>query len=254
MRHNRIKQTIQQGGVALGVALQIPSPILVEMLGDTGFEFVLLDGEHGLAHTNLPALITAADASGITPMVRVPDHQRGAIVQALELGAGGIVVPMVHIPEQAEQLVHEVKYAPLGGRGFSTATRAAGYGTLSRDEHAQSSNEEVLLMVILESKEAIQNAGAIAQVPGVDLIFIGRDDLSESVGALGDRDAESVHSAMRDIIQSAGDVPVGTTAFMRSDVERWTEAGVRYFLTSSTYPIRMAFQNIRTTLMPETVT
>lgn len=246
MHKNKIREKLNNGQTPiLGASLQINSPFLVEMLAYAGFDYVMLDGEHGAAGFSLPELIMAAQGAGITPIVRVPNHDRGFILPALDLGAGGLQVPMVDTPEQAAALAAEVKYAPLGKRGYSTATRSARYGVIPREEYADQANDNVILMVTVETQLGRQNAAAIAEVPGVDLIFIGRDDLSESIGELGKRDAEAVHQAMREIIRDIdGRVPVGSTTFMRSDVERWVPEGISFFLTSTTRPIQETFINI----------
>ena len=248
MRENRLRVKLVQGDIAFGAALQIPSPLLVEML--SSFDFVMLDGEHGYAFDNLLPLILAAEATGIAPIVRIPSHERSHIVRALEAGASGIHVPMVNTREQALALVHEVKYAPLGGRGYSTATRAAGFGMQPRSDHTERANREVLLIVTLETREAMQNAREIASVPGVDLIFVGRDDLSESLGAFGSRDDERVTGAMsRAFKEIAALKPLGTTAFKPEDVSFWSAQGVRFFLTWTTYPIRKAFEETHQNLV-----
>lgn len=251
MYKNNIREKLKSDQLPiLGASLQVDSPFLVEMLGHAGFDYVMLDGEHGAAAYNLPALIIAAQGSGITPIVRVPNHDRGFILPVLDLGAGGVQVPMVETPEQAAILVAEVKYAPLGKRGYSTATRSARYGVVPREEYAYTTNDNVMLMIMIETQLGRENAGAIAEVPGVDLIFIGRDDLSESIGELGKRDAEAVHEAMWDIIRDIdGRVPVGTTAFMRSDVDRWVPEGIAFFLTSTTRPMQETFIGIVDDLM-----
>lgn len=250
MYTNQIREKLKGADIPiLGASLQIASLIIVEMLAYAGFDYVMLDGEHGMAGTNLPTLIMAAHGAGITPIVRVPNHDRGFILPALELGAGGVQVPMVETPEQAAMLVKEVKYAPVGQRGYSTATRAARYGVIPRENYANKANENTLLIVTIETEEGRQNAREIAAVPGVDIVFIGRDDLSESLGELGNRDAPKVHDAIRSIIYQVGQhVPVASTAFMRSDIERWVPEGISIFLTSTTRPIQEALSNIVTFL------
>lgn len=242
MHSNRLKQKLSSGEVAFGAAIQIDSPWLVEICGLAGFDYVLLDGEHGFAAYQMPQLILAANAAGITPIVRVPNHDRGYILPALDAGAGGVHVPMVNDAEQAKALVREMKYAPLGERGFSLATRASGYGSLQRDEHVRRANEEALCIVTLETAEAIGNAAEIARIPGIDLIFIGRDDLTESLGAK-DRCAPEVREAIRQTVEQAGGrVAVGTTAFSEEDARLMLETGVRFLLTGTTRTIRQALE------------
>jgi 4-hydroxy-2-oxoheptanedioate aldolase len=240
---NKMRQRLDNNEVALGAALQIDSPWLVEMCSMAGYDYVLLDGEHGFTSYNLPNLILAANASGIAPIVRVPNHDRGFILPALEAGAAGVHIPMVNDPEQARALVREFKYEPIGARGFSMATRASGYGSLKREEHVARANRETLLILTLETVEAIGHAKEIADIPGVDLIFIGRDDLAESFG-VKDRNAPEVQNAIRQVVEQInGKVPVGTTAFGTEDVQLWAGVGIRFLLTGTTRTICMSLAN-----------
>lgn len=239
MGQNRIFAAWREGKTALGAAVQINSPWLVELCAVAGFDYVLLDCEHGAAGYGLPELIVAAEAAGVTPIVRTPDHGRASILPALEAGAGGIWAPMVESAEQALRLVDEVKYAPVGRRGFSLATRAARYGSLPREEHVSSANRETLLAVTIETSAAVEQAEQIAQVPGIDLLFVGRDDLAESLGAR-DRNDSAVDLAVRRVAAAAdGRVPLGTTAFAANDVVRWSPSPA-LFLTGTTGTIARA--------------
>lgn len=250
MRTNSLKRTLTAGGAAFGPNLQIPSPWLVEIIAGAGFDYVMLDGEHGAAFDDLANLIIAADGAGITPVVRVPNHDRSWLLRALEYGAGGVQVPMVNTPQEARRIVDEVKYAPLGNRGFSSVTRSARYGAADARDHATSANGETMLVLQLESKQAVQNAAAISKVSGVDMLFIGPGDLAQSLGHPGEPTAPAVVKAMREIIAAVADrVILSTSAFAADDVRVWHQAGVRCFLTSSMHPIRRTFEATRAELV-----
>ena len=243
MRLNRVRQRLASGGCAFGPNLQAPSTWLVEMIGLAGFDFVMLDGEHGAAFSNLPNLILAADAAGVIPVVRVSSHERGFILQALELGAGGVQAPMVNTVEEAKKLVWETKYAPLGGRGFSNATRAANYGAIRAEDLGAAVNPEVLCIVQLETREALRHAADIAQLPGVDLVFIGPADLAQSLGFPGQTDAPEVINVMKKLVHDLRPhVAVGMSAFSAEEVRFWRNEGVQSFLTTSTHTVRRAFE------------
>jgi len=245
MKQNNIKTLISRDEVPIGPNLQIPSPWLIEIIAGAGFHYVMLDGEHGAAYSELPALIIAADGAGITPIVRVPSHDRAWLLPPLEFGAGGVQVPMVETAEQARYLVSEVKYVPLGTRGFSGVTRAARFGNTPASELAERGNADVMLIVQLESESSIRNSLEIARVPGVDMIFIGPSDLAQSLGVPGQEEAPVVTDAMEQVIKEVnGRVPVGTVARSASDVRRWRSAGISCFLTSSINPIRRAFEGL----------
>lgn len=249
MRSNRMRAKLLAGEPVIGINLQIDSPWLVEMIGLAGFDYVMLDMEHGFARMNLPVLILAADAAGITPIVRTPDFSRADVLNALEFGAGGVQIAMVDTPEQAAALVRETKFAPIGERGFSSVTRAADYGRASMAEYADAANRETLLIVQLETRRALENAAAIAAVPGIDMIFFGPGDLSQSLGLFGQEGSDAVRDAIADAVARIdGRVPISTSAFSAAEVAFWRGRGVHTFLTSSITPIRQALENTVRTL------
>lgn len=243
MRPNRMRRKLLAGEPVVGINLQIDSPWLIEMIGLAGFDYVMLDMEHGFARMNLPVMILACDAAGITPIVRTPDFSRADILNALEFGAGGVQVAMVDTPDQARALVRETKFTPLGERGFSSVTRAADYGRASMAEYAEAANRETLLIVQLETRRALENAAAIADVAGVDMIFFGPGDLSQSLGLFGQEHDAVVRQAITEAVRAInGRVPVSTSAFSAADIHYWRTHGVNTFLTSSITPIRRALE------------
>lgn len=249
VRPNRLLRALRQKQNVIGPNLQIPSPELVEIIGLAGFEFVMLDGEHGAAFTNLPPLLTACDAAGMTSLVRVPSHDRGVLLPPLELGAGGIQVPFVNTAEQARAIVREAKYPPQGERGVSVITRAARFGFSDRRRYLREANRETILSVQLETREAAENAEAIASVPGVDLVFIGPADLAQSYGHAADAITPPTIRVVEDIIRRVAPIkPVGVSVFRRADLVRWRRAGATWFLTSSVGPLRDAFRGLREVL------
>jgi 4-hydroxy-2-oxoheptanedioate aldolase len=245
MRPNKMRQKLESGQAAIGVNVQIDSPWLVELIGMAGFDFVMLDGEHGAAFNNLPALIMAADVAGTTPIVRVPSHERGYILPALEAGAGGIQVTMVNTPEEAQMLVNETRFAPLGNRGYSNATRAANYGAIPKAEYAELANRETLLILQVETKEALANLDAIADVAGVDAVFFGSGDLSQSLGYFAEQDAAPVREAIHKAVELVkGRVYAASNAYTQDDIRFWRGVGVSSFLTSSIHPLSTTFANL----------
>jgi 4-hydroxy-2-oxoheptanedioate aldolase len=245
MRENNTKRKLERGEVVIGPNLQLDCPWLVEIVGLAGFDYVMIDGEHGMAWNNLPTLILAADSVGITPIVRVPSHDRGFLTYALETGAAGIMVPMVTTVDQAREIVRQVRYAPLGERGFSTATRAAEYGLVQARDLAARGNRETMLILQIESESAVEQAGAIAAVPGIDILFVGPADLAQSLGLPGQDRGKKVMEAMSEVVpRVAGEVVMGTSAFNRRDVSQRRAMGYRMFLTTSTHTVRRAFEDL----------
>lgn len=239
----RLLQRFRRGPGAFGPNLQIPSPDLVELIGLCGFDFVLLDGEHGAALSQLPELLRACDAVGLPSLVRVPSHDRSVLLPPLELGATGLQVPFVNTAEQARAIVRETKFAPIGGRGMSGVSRAARYGFRNGPDYPRRANQSVMLVLQLETREAVENAEEIAAVPGVDLLFIGPADLAQSYGHRTDRITAPTVRVITGLLERLGRrVPVAVSVFDAADVRRWHRLGVRCFLTSSARPLRQAFE------------
>jgi len=242
VRSNRLRRLLARGRAAFGPNVQIPSPDLIEIVALAGFDFAMLDGEHGAAFSRLPELLLACDSAGLTSLVRVPSHDRSVLLPPLEWGAGGVQVPFVNTVEQAKALAHETKYAPIGGRGVSAVSRAARFGFVDGRRYARDANRETLLCVQIESREGAENAAQIAAVPGVDLVFIGPADLAQALGEPTDRLTPATAKVIEDIIRRVVPLkPVGISAFDGRDVARWHRLGVRSFLTSSAHPLQRAF-------------
>ena len=174
----RLPELLQSGRRLRGIFNGIPSPALVEMCAFAGFDFLIIDNEHGSAGIeSTEHMLRAARASGLPALVRCLEHD---IARTLDIGAGGLQIPMVNTAAHAAELVQRVKY-PLppgaagisGQRGSAFSTRAAGYGAFGGPAHTRRSNEGVTLVVMVETPEGVANAAAIAAVPGVDAVFVG---------------------------------------------------------------------------------
>ena len=234
MKKNLMKEKLRAGEPAFGVSVMIPSPQIVEMVAAAGFDWVLLDCEHGtLTLESVELMAMAAEASGITaiarPVTRSPEH----ILQVLDRGVMGVQVPHVNTAEDARQVVQAVKYHPLGSRGLAAGTRAAVYdshGTLA--DHVKAANEATLIAIQLEEGEAIRNIDELLKVDGIDVFFIGPSDLSQSMGHPGNPKApvvaDAINSSFRKMV-AAGRTP-GTPATTEA-VRDVLDKGVRYIYT-----------------------
>ncbi|MSU64649.1 MAG: hypothetical protein EXS38_00765 [Opitutus sp.] len=250
LRLNHLRHALARSAPVFGPNLQIPSPDLVEIIGLAGFDFVMLDCEHGAAAGRLPELLVACDAAKLTSIVRVAGHGRAELLTPLELGAGGVQVPFVNTAEEARVLVRHTKFPPLGERGVSLVTRAARFGFADGRTYRAAANRETLLIVQVESREGARNAAAIAAVPGVDAIFIGPADLAQSFGYRADVLVPATVRVIAGIVRAvAGLKPVCISAFDRHDVARWHRMGIRGFLTSSIRPLGRAFSDSRAELI-----
>jgi len=209
-------------------------PGMVEAMGIGGFDFCILDAEHGpCGWETMGRLILAAEARGMAPIVRVPGLSAEGIGKALDLGAAGVQVPQVATPDDVKQAVAAGRFAPRGQRGVCRYVRAADYSAKGRDAYFQTANER-LLIVQLEGREALDNLDAIIAVGGFDIVFVGPYDLSQSMNLTGQVDHPKVIEAMANVVERcrAAGLIVGTFVESQTDVQRWRDAGCRYLCYS----------------------
>lgn len=179
MRENRARALMRAGQPALGTWISSASGLIAEIAGYQGFDWVNIDTEHGeTGYDQLPRMLQAISATAAIPLVRLAWNEPMLFKRALDMGAYGVVVPLVSTVEEARAAVQACRYPPLGERGWG-ATRGTLYG--GADYFARA-NDEILLMVMTETKTAVQNAREILSLPGVDGCFIGPNDLSISYG------------------------------------------------------------------------
>ena len=244
---NRLPELLRSGRRLRGVFNGLPSPSIVEMVAYAGFDFIVLDNEHGSAGIETTEhLLRAARASGLPALVRCLEAD---IARTLDAGAGGLKIPMVHTAAQAASLVQRVKYPLPGGgggqRGSAFSSRAAGYGAFGGPPHTRRSNDGIALVVMIESTEAVANAGAIAAVDGVDGVFVGPNDLAHSMGFENRWNEPPVQAAIESALKAvaaAGKCP-GILALTPAEEERYAAWGARYFASTTTGIITKAFKD-----------
>lgn len=244
---------LRSGKRLRGVFNGLPSPAIVEMCAYAGFDFIVIDNEHGSADLQTTEhMLRAARASGIPPIVRCFEHD---IARTLDMGASGVQIPMVNSAEHAARLVQRVRYplpgdagAPqrVGGqRGSAFSSRAAGYGAFGGPAHTSLSNDGIALVVMIETREGVANAGAIAAVPGVDAVFVGPNDLAHDMGHENRWNEppvqEAIERALR-AVAAVGNCP-GVLALSLEEEERYAAWGGRYFASVTTGLITQAFRH-----------
>src|SRR5436190_3083117 len=168
MRENTLKQRLYAGKAAFGVMCTFPSPPVVEMLGHLGFDWILLDNEHGsITVDTAEACIVAAELTGMAPIVRPVGNKAEIIAPFLDRGAWGVQVPHVNTADEARAAVDAVKYGPEGHRGIFSGGRPAGYGFKGATaDYAREANRQTLVCLMLEEVEAIENLPDLVTVPG----------------------------------------------------------------------------------------
>ena len=232
MRDNTLKQKLVAGKAVFGVMITFPSPPVVEMLGQLGFDWVLLDNEHGsITVENAEDLIRAAEISNLAPIVRPVANRPEIIAPFLDRGAWGVQVPHVNTADEARETVDAVKYYPEGHRGIFSRSRPANYGfTGSTQDYIKQANANTLVCLMLEEVEAIENLGELVTVAGVDVYFIGSGDLSQSMGHPGEQTHPEVQAQMEKgvkIIRDAG--CIAGVSCPDSLVPKFLDLGVQYF-------------------------
>ena len=246
----RLRAMLRGQQVLHAVFNGIPSPAIVEMCAYAGFDFVIIDNEHGTSGLEtLENMLRAALASGMPAAVRCLEHD---IPRTLDAGAGALQIPMVNTAEHAARLVQMVKY-PLpahakgisGQRGSAFSTRAAGYGAFGGPQHVAASNDGIALIVMIETPEGVANAAAIAAVDGVDAVFIGPNDLAHSMGHENRWSDAPVQAAMQSAIAAVAATGkcAGVLALTVEEEQRYSAWGARYFATVTTGLIMRAFKD-----------
>jgi 4-hydroxy-2-oxoheptanedioate aldolase len=232
MRENTLKLRLYAGQPAFGVMCTFPSPPVVEMLGHLGFDWILLDNEHGsITVDSAEACIAAAELTGMAPIVRPVGNKPEIIAPFLDRGAWGVQVPHVNTADEARAAVDAVKYAPEGHRGIFSGGRPAGYGYKGTPaEYAKDANRQTLVCLMLEEVEAIENLPELVKVPGVDVYFIGSGDLSQSMGYTGQQAHPEVQKLMeRGVAAITGAGRIAGCSCPDTLIPKFLGLGVQYF-------------------------
>jgi len=232
LQTNKLKAALQAGDAVFGLINSVPAPLLVEMLGYAGYDFVILDMEHvSVNPETLENAVRAAECAGVTPLVRVPSAAEDMILKALDCGAQGIVVPHVQNREQAEQVVSAGRYHPLGKRGISGG-RTTGFGTIDLPSYFERANREIMIVVMIEDRQGVEAIDEIVSVPGIDMVLEGAVDLSQSYGVPGNHQNEQVQTAINTIAESCqrNAVPFCAIPRQADQLDKWIARGVNAFL------------------------
>ncbi len=191
---------------SFGVFLGIPSEEICEIAARSGLDFCVLDGEHGrIGDQQVYPLLNAAKAANplFKVFYRLPGHLESSVTHSLDTGVDGILIPQVTSRHQVEEIVKHAKFAPLGSRGVHPAVRAAHYGLMPGEMYLQTTNQNNLIIAQIEGEAAIAELDDIMACPGLDGIFIGPYDLSQSLGIPGQVDHPSVKAILRNVAAKA---------------------------------------------------
>ncbi|MCC5867263.1 MAG: hypothetical protein JJU27_02020 [Gammaproteobacteria bacterium] len=228
------RSRLTQGRPLLGTWIKTPSAQLCEVLATSPLDVLCLDAEHAaFDRSTIDACLGVLMAADMPSLVRIPDHGSQHIQSALDSGATGIVVPHVTSAAQAQSLARACHFGP-GGRGFSGATRAAGFGRVPMAEHRQRSQAQTTLIAQIEDVEALEVAEQIAAVEHIDALFAGRIDLTVSLQH-SDPNAAEVIEAVDRICAAAANHSTAIGMFISdlNELPRWRRAGASLFLLES---------------------
>lgn len=233
MIENRMKKLIASGKPAFGVSVQFPSADIVEMIGQLGFDWVMLDAEHGsITPDNIGPLVMAAELHGITPIVRPEKNDPAVINKYLDRGVMGVQVPHVNSADEARAVVDACRFHPDGKRGLGGGRMADfGFGIATTD-YVKQANEQMLVCVQIEDVEAVDNLDEMLTVEGVDVFFIGPTDLAQSLGYPGQNGHPKVQKVVEDTfaqIHAAG--KASGTPGAAEQAKSNTDAGILYHYT-----------------------
>jgi len=231
LKKNNLKKVLKEGKNVFGPFMKFTDPAAVEIMGFAGFDFVIIDAEHGpISMQSAQNMIRAAESVNITPIIRVANNDEALILRALDIGAQGIEIPQINSKSQAIKAVKSVKYSPQGERGVCRYVRAANYSSMDKFKYFKSANNETMIIAHIEGVEGINNLDEILSVPGIDVIFIGPYDLSQSLGIPGEVNNPLVTEKMKEVVLKCKEnkVSVGTFADDIKTAKFWVSLGVQY--------------------------
>lgn len=230
MFKNKLKKDLYDGKTCFGTFMSLNSTDVVESGGLAGFDFVIIDTEHGyMSPETTMDLVRAAEVSGTTPITRVTENGETIILRCLDVGAHGVQVPQINDKESAELAVKRVKYYPEGTRGVAM-TRSCNYGLTPIFDYFKQENEETLVVVHIENIVGLQNIEEIAATPGVDVLFLGPFDMSQSMGIPGQVDHPRIDEAAEIVLAACkkyGKIP-GVYAEFPEVAKKRADQGFQY--------------------------
>lgn len=234
-RLGTLKEKLRKGEVVVGPFVIVPSPTLVDTLGYSGMDFCIIDTEHGpISMETAVDLVIAAQGTGVSPVIRVGANDERLILRTLDIGAEGVQIPQINVKDDALKVVHSAKYAPIGERGLSVFTRAGNYfkdgGAVGGKIHTDRQNEETTVIVHIEGKRGLDNLDEIMEVEGIDVLFLGPYDISQSLGVPGQVRSRKVETALKQAATEARAQKRAVGSYARdTDMGKWLlDIGVQY--------------------------
>jgi 2-keto-3-deoxy-L-rhamnonate aldolase RhmA len=248
---NHARRRLEEGGLSLGIGLrQARTPDIAEIAHACGFDWLFVDLEHNAMGIDTAAAIcSAALATGITPLVRVAPGEHSLATRLLDTGAMGIVFPHVDTATQAIELASACRFPPAGHRSVPGMLPQSRFRPVPLPQLIEAVNREVLIVAMLETPAAIENAAAIAAVPGIDVLLMGGNDLATEMGIPGEFGHERMTEAVRHVVavcRAAGKHPGIGGIYDHALMQRYIGDGARFVLSGSDLAFLMAGAQART--------
>ena len=228
-----LKQKFIRNDAVLGTMIsEFATPNLVRMLQTAGFEFAIVDCEHGyFDFSQIAAMVAVGNGFSMPVLTRIPVAEREYITKVLDMGGDGVLVPMVNTADDARKVVEYAKYVPLGKRGLSTTRAHTNYNPPPLKEYLPGANERTMVLVQIETAQAVENAMEIAAVDGVDALMIGPNDLAADFGYPGDLETDAMFAAIDRVVSATREsgTVCGMLASKLSYLQRCRERGMKIF-------------------------
>ncbi|MDQ6663184.1 MAG: aldolase/citrate lyase family protein [Acidobacteriota bacterium] len=226
-----LRLTLKNNGIAVGTFCELPCAESVEITALAGWDFVVVDCEHApITAAALPGLVRAAAAAGVPAIVRVASNDAAAIQHALDCGAAGVQVPQIASVDAARRAIAAARFHPTGERGFNPFVRAASYSVVPVADFMTRAADNVLLALQVESAAGVESLPGILELDGIDVIFIGPYDLSQSLGIPGDVSHPDVLATAGRIAEAVNrrGMTCGVFTGSERDTPAWLGRGIRY--------------------------
>lgn len=237
-RQTTIRQRLKDGETVFGMFYKLNSPLVTEIMGWAGLDFIVIDCEHSaIGYESVENVVRDSENVGMAAIVRVPSAQEEHIFHALDAGAAGVQIPNLTTVEQFRESVRMTKYYPDGCRGLSRQTRGCRFGFWDEKAkpYVEAANENSLVVVHIENKEMAAAAEEICQIPQIDVVFVGPADMSQSLGIPGKSTDPRVVEVAAQVLKTAEKYGKagGINVTNKADMERYIDLGARYILYSS---------------------
>lgn len=233
LKRNFLKEKLESGQSVLGTWSMIPSTVTADIIASTGLDFLIIDAEHGpISFETAQNMAIACESHGVSPVMRVGAIDEADILKALDIGVHCIQIPNINSKTDVEKIIRLSKYPPIGKRGFSPFTRAGNYSIESSTTLTSNANDNTLVAINIEGKEAIEDIDNILTIDGLDIIFIGLFDLSKALEIPGEVDNPNVLRYLEELtkkINNAGKF-AGTITTSKEKMTSFLNIGVKYIV------------------------